>query len=68
MYKNTNNLAVTDHFLEVIFNSFLSQIIGPLLGSLCEGLLLAAVPAPHQSKKKDEFKGKAPHRIAAMSN
>lgn len=51
MYKNTNNLAVTDHFLEVIFNCFLSQIIGPLLGSLSEGLLLAAVPAPHHQER-----------------
>lgn len=64
MYKNTNNLAVTDHFLEVIFNSFLSQIIGPLLGSLCEGLLLAAVPAQHHQERKTSLKEK--HLIELM--
>jgi hypothetical protein len=40
----TNNFAVTDHLVEVIFNGFLSQIIGPFLAGLGESLLLACEP------------------------
>lgn len=44
MHQDANNLAVADHFLEVIFNGLLSEIIGPLLGGFCEGLLLGLEP------------------------
>jgi hypothetical protein len=41
---DTNVFAITDHFLEVIFNCLLAQIVSPLLAGLCESLLLARIP------------------------
>ena len=43
--QDTNDFAVADHLVEVIFNGLLSKIIGPLLGGLGESLLLARIPA-----------------------
>jgi hypothetical protein len=42
--EDANNLAVTDHLAEVIFDGLLAEIIGPLLAGLGESLLLARVP------------------------
>lgn len=44
MSNDTDELAVADHFLEVVLDGLLAQIIGPLLGGLGESLLLARVP------------------------
>lgn len=44
MSDDTNVFTVTDHFVETVFDRFLSQIIGPFLAGLCECLLLALVP------------------------
>lgn len=41
MDDDTDIFAIANHFLEAFFNGLLSQIIGPLLGCLGEGLLLA---------------------------
>lgn len=43
--QDADDLAVTDHLVEVIFDALLSKIIGPLLAGLGESLLLARVPA-----------------------
>lgn len=45
MNEDTDNFAVTDHLAEVIFDSLLAKIVGPLLAGLGESLLLARVPA-----------------------
>lgn len=42
--QDADDLAVSDHLVEVIFDGLLSQIIGPLLTGLSESLLLARVP------------------------
>lgn len=44
MNDDTNVFAIADHFLEVILNCLLSQIISPLLAGLGESLLLARIP------------------------
>lgn len=44
MGDNTDVLAVTDHFLEIILNALLAQVVGPLLDGLAESLLLAGIP------------------------
>jgi hypothetical protein len=49
--EDTNDLAVTDHLVEVIFNCLLTEIIGPLLAGLGESLLLARVPDDWRRKK-----------------
>lgn len=45
MSDNSDDLAVSDHFLEVTLNGLASQIVGPFFGRLSKGLLLALVPA-----------------------
>jgi len=42
--QDANDLAVTDHLVEVIFDGLLAQVVGPLLAGLGESLLLARVP------------------------
>lgn len=44
MNQDADDLAVTDHLVEVVFNGLLTEIIGPLLAGLGESLLLARVP------------------------
>lgn len=44
MHQDADNLAVADHLVEVVFNCFLSQIVGPFLAGLSESLLLARIP------------------------
>lgn len=57
MDEDANDLAITDHFLEVIIDGLLAQIVGPFLGSLWESLLLAWIPAcPDKEMGKKEFR------------
>jgi hypothetical protein len=51
MDNDANVLAVADHFLEVVLDGLLSQIVGPLLAGLCEGLLLARVPVGRDGRR-----------------
>lgn len=44
MSDNSDDLAVSNHFLKVALNGLASQIVGPFLGCLGKGLLLALVP------------------------
>lgn len=44
MRNDTDHLAVADHFLEVVLNGLLAEIISPFPGRLRESLLLALVP------------------------
>lgn len=44
MDDDADVLAVADHFLKVVLDGLLAEIIGPLLAGLCESLLLARVP------------------------
>lgn len=42
--NDTDDFAVFLHGLQVLLNLSFTGIIGPLLGSLCESLLLGAIP------------------------
>jgi len=42
--QDTDDFAVADHLVEVVFDGLLAQIVGPFLAGLGEGLLLARVP------------------------
>lgn len=44
MNQDTDDLAVADHLVEVVFNGLLAEIVGPLLAGLCKSLLLARIP------------------------
>lgn len=44
MHQDTDDLAITDHLVEVFFDVLLAQIIGPLLAGLGESLLFARIP------------------------
>lgn len=52
MGNDTDELAVADHFLEVILDGLLAQIVGPLLGGLGESLLLARVPSDAENSER----------------
>lgn len=42
--NHTDDLAVTHHLAEIVLDALLAEIIGPLLASLGECLLLALAP------------------------
>jgi len=42
--QDTDDFAVADHLVEVIFDGLFAQIVGPLLAGLGESLLLARIP------------------------
>jgi hypothetical protein len=50
MDNDANELAVANHFLEVVLNCLLAQIVGPFLAGLGESLLLARIPVDRNGK------------------
>lgn len=44
MSNNTDGLAITNHFLEIVIDALLAKFIGPFFVGLGECLLLALVP------------------------
>lgn len=56
--NDADDLAVADHFLEVIFDRLLAQIVGPLLGGLGESLLLARMPLDRRTTEMLQYNEK----------
>jgi hypothetical protein len=60
--QDADDLAVTDHLVEVIFDGLLAQIIGPLLAGFGESLLLARIPVGEYPCISKEKNGRRPLR------
>uniref|UniRef100_A0A336LIH2 CSON010490 protein n=1 Tax=Culicoides sonorensis TaxID=179676 RepID=A0A336LIH2_CULSO len=52
MTDDTNIFAITNHFLEAIFNTLLSQVISPFFAGFAECLFLACIPDVGSEKWK----------------
>lgn len=54
--QDTDDFAVADHLVEVVFDALLAQVISPLLAGLGESLSLARVPDVPETTKSLEKK------------